>query len=1053
MNAQKLTQKSLEALQEAQSIASRNSNQAVDQQHLMLALLSQENGLVPQLFVKMDIAPENIEAALTRAVDDIPKVQVGGRAQDSVYISSDLDKAFAEAESEASRMKDEYVSVEHLVMGIMDSPNSAVKEIFKTFGVTKTKFLKVLQAVRGNAQVTSQNPEETYDVLKKYGQDLVELARQNKLDPVIGRDSEIRNVIRILSRKTKNNPCLIGEPGVGKTAIAEGLAQRIVSGDVPDSLKDRQVFSLDMGALIAGAKYRGEFEERFKAVVEEIKKSEGRIILFIDELHNIVGAGKSDGAMDAGNLLKPSDGRPVAVPTQDMVLGSYYLTLEKDGEPGEGKVFRDENEALMAYDAKAVSLHAKIKVRRTLEVNGEPVSKLVNTTVGRIIFNRPIPQDLGYVDRSNPDTMFDYEISFLAGKKQLGAIIDKCIKVHGTAKTAEVLDEVKAQGYKYSTRSAITVAVCDATIPPAKKQLIAEAEQQIDEITDEFNMGLLSDAERYNMVLKTWEKATNDVTKALQENLDRYNPIFMMADSGARGSMSQIRQLAGMRGLIANTSGRTIEIPIRANYREGLNILEYFISSRGARKGLADTALRTADSGYLTRRLVDVSQEVIIREDDCGTTKGLEVFDIREGKESIESLSERLIGRYLLHDFVDEATGEVLVSKDKLMDDRDADIIVSRGVEKIEIRSILDCTAKHGICKKCYGANLANGKPVDVGEAVGIIAAQSIGEPGTQLTMRTFHTGGVASAEDITQGLPRVEELFEGRKPKHLAIISEISGVVSFEEIKKNRHVVVTNNEIGDQKSYLIPFGSRITVKEGQEIKAGTRITEGSVNPHDVLAISGTQAVQDYLIQEVQRVYRMQGVDINDKHIEVIVRQMMKKVRIDEAGDTSLLPSSLVDKSEMEAENRAIRERIEAGETELREATYTPVLLGITKASLATDSFLSAASFQETTKVLTDAAIKGKVDPLIGLKENVIIGKLIPAGTGMKRYRNIKLHSDLVDSLEPPEPVEEAVEVVEEEKEKEVKILVKDPDVELDIAEDEEIAMTEADDDVVTIEE
>ena len=695
----------------------------------------------------------------------------------------------------------------------------------------------------------------------------------------------------------------------------------------------------------------------------------------------------------AGNLLKPSDGRPVAVPTQDMVLGSYYLTLEKDGEPGEGKVFRDENEALMAYDAKAVSLHAKIKVRRTMEVNGEPVSKLVDTTVGRIIFNRPIPQDLGYVDRSNPDTMFDYEISFLAGKKQLGAIIDKCIKVHGTAKTAEVLDEVKAQGYKYSTRSAITVAVCDATIPPAKKQLIAEAEQQIDEITDEFNMGLLSDAERYNMVLKTWEKATNDVTKALQENLDRYNPIFMMADSGARGSMSQIRQLAGMRGLIANTSGRTIEIPIRANYREGLNILEYFISSRGARKGLADTALRTADSGYLTRRLVDVSQELIIREDDCGTTKGLEVFDIREGKESIESLSERLIGRYLLHDFVDEATGEVLVSKDKLMDDRDADIIVSCGVEKIEIRSILDCTAKHGICKKCYGANLANGKPVDVGEAVGIIAAQSIGEPGTQLTMRTFHTGGVASAEDITQGLPRVEELFEGRKPKHLAIISEISGVVSFEEIKKNRHVVVTNNEIGDQKSYLIPFGSRITVKEGQEIKAGTRITEGSVNPHDVLAISGTQAVQDYLIQEVQRVYRMQGVDINDKHIEVIVRQMMKKVRIDEAGDTSLLPSSLVDKSEMEAENRAIRERIEAGETELREATYTPVLLGITKASLATDSFLSAASFQETTRVLTDAAIKGKVDPLLGLKENVIIGKLVPAGTGMKCYSDVEIES------------------------------------------------------------
>ncbi len=695
----------------------------------------------------------------------------------------------------------------------------------------------------------------------------------------------------------------------------------------------------------------------------------------------------------AGNLLKPSDGRPVAVPTQDMVLGSYYLTLEKDGELGEGKVFKDEDEALMAYDAKAVSLHAKIKVRRTMEVNGQIVSKLVDATVGRIIFNRPVPQDLGYVDRTDPNYMFEFEINFLAGKKQLGAIIDKCIKVHGTVKTAEVLDEIKAQGYKYSTRSAITVAVCDATIPPVKKEIIAAAEDQIDEITSEFNMGLLSDAERYNLVLKTWEKATNDVTSALQQNLNRYNPIFMMADSGARGSMSQIRQLAGMRGLIANTSGRTIEIPIRANYREGLNILEYFISSRGARKGLADTALRTADSGYLTRRLVDVSQEVIIREDDCGTTKGLEVFDIREGKESIEPLSERLIGRYLLHDFVDENTGEVLVSKDKLMDDHDAEMIVSRGIETIKIRSILDCSAKHGICKKCYGANLANGKPVDVGEAVGIIAAQSIGEPGTQLTMRTFHTGGVASAEDITQGLPRVEELFEGRKPKHLAIISEIGGVVSFEEIKKNRHVVVTNNEIGDQKSYLIPFGSRVTVKEGDEIKAGARITEGSVNPHDVLAISGTQAVQDYLIQEVQRVYRMQGVDINDKHIEVIVRQMMKKVRIDESGNTNLLPSSLVDKSELEAENKIIRERIAAGETELQEATYTSVLLGITKASLATDSFLSAASFQETTRVLTDAAIKGKVDSLLGLKENVIIGKLVPAGTGMKCYSDVKIES------------------------------------------------------------
>ncbi|WP_457941977.1 DNA-directed RNA polymerase subunit beta' [Caproiciproducens sp. LBM24188] len=693
----------------------------------------------------------------------------------------------------------------------------------------------------------------------------------------------------------------------------------------------------------------------------------------------------------AGNLLKPSDGRPVTVPTQDMVLGSYYLTLDKDGEVGEGKVFRDYDEAIMAYDAKVVGLHAKIKVRRTMEINGEKVSRLVDTTVGRMIFNRPIPQDLGFVDRSKPENLFKFEIDFLVGKKQLGKIIDKCIKIHGTAETADVLDSIKAQGYKYSTLSAITVAVGDATIPPEKKQIIADAEQKIDIIMEQYKNGLFSENERYNAVLKTWAKATDDVSDALQKNLDRYNPIFMMADSGARGSMSQIRQLAGMRGLIANTSGRTIEIPIRANYREGLNILEYFISSRGARKGLADTALRTADSGYLTRRLVDVSQDVIIREDDCGTTEGLEVFDICEGKEAIETMHERLIGRYLVEDFVDEKTGEVLVSKDKMMTDEDADIIVGRGVKRIKIRSILNCRAKHGVCKKCYGANLANGQPVNVGEAVGIIAAQSIGEPGTQLTMRTFHTGGVASAEDITQGLPRVEELFEGRKPKHLAIISEIPGVVSFEEVKKNRHVVVTNNETGESKSYLIPFGSRIIVTEGQEIKAGTRITEGSVNPHDVLAISGTEAVQDYLIEEVQRVYRMQGVDINDKHIEVIVRQMMKKVRVEDAGDTTLLPSSLVEKSELEAENEAIRERIANGETDLREATYTPVLLGITKASLATDSFLSAASFQETTRVLTDAAIKGKVDPLLGLKENVIIGKLIPAGTGMKCYNNVEI--------------------------------------------------------------
>ena len=693
----------------------------------------------------------------------------------------------------------------------------------------------------------------------------------------------------------------------------------------------------------------------------------------------------------AGNLLKPSDGRPVTVPTQDMVLGSYYLTLDKDGEPGEGKVFRNFDEAIMAYDAKVIGLHAKIKVRRKAIVDGQEVYGLIDTTVGRMIFNRPIPQDLGFVDRSLPENRFKLEIDFLVGKKQLGKIIDKCIKIHGTAETADVLDAVKAQGYKYSTRSAITVAVCDATIPQEKKELIAKAEKKIDQITDLFKNGLLSEGERKDAVLKTWEKTTNDVTDALQKGLDRYNPIFMMADSGARGSMSQIRQLAGMRGLIANTSGTVIEIPIRANYREGLNILEYFISSRGARKGLADTALRTADSGYLTRRLVDVSQDVIIREDDCGAEDGLEIFDICEGKEAIETMHERLIGRYLVEDFVDEATGEILVSKDKMMDDNDADIIVGRGVKRIKIRSILNCRARHGVCKKCYGANLANGHPVTVGEAVGIIAAQSIGEPGTQLTMRTFHTGGVASAEDITQGLPRVEELFEGRKPKHLAIISEISGRVTFEEIKKNRHVVVTDAETGDSRSYLIPFGSRLIVSEGDDIKAGTRITEGSVNPHDVLAISGTQAVQDYLIQEVQKVYRMQGVDINDKHIEVIVRQMMKKVRVDEGGDTPLLPSSLVEKSELEAENQKIRERIAAGEIDLKEATFTPVLLGITKASLATDSFLSAASFQETTRVLTDAAIKGKVDPLLGLKENVIIGKLVPAGTGMKCYSDVDI--------------------------------------------------------------
>ena len=707
----------------------------------------------------------------------------------------------------------------------------------------------------------------------------------------------------------------------------------------------------------------------------------------------------------AGNLLKPSDGKPVVVPTQDMVLGSYYLTLDKDGEPGEGKAFKDVDEALMAYQTGVLTLHSKIKVRREVEVDGEMKSAIIDTTVGKIIFNRAVPQDLGFVDRTKEENVCKFEVDFLVGKKQLGKIIDACIRVHGTEITAEVLDNVKAQGYKYSTIGAITVAVCDATIPPEKKEIIEKAEADVDAIREEYNMGLRSDQERYEKVLSIWEKATNDVTEKLQDNLDRYNPIYMMADSGARGSMSQIRQLAGMRGLIANTSGKTIEIPIRANYREGLNILEYFISSRGARKGLADTALRTADSGYLTRRLVDVSQEVIIRDEDCHANEGLEVFDIKAGKQVIEEMHERLMGRYLVRDFCDE-NGNVLVSKDQLMGEREADIICNSGVESIEIRSILACRSKHGICKKCYGANLANGQPVTVGEAVGIIAAQSIGEPGTQLTMRTFHTGGVASAEDITQGLPRVEELFETRKPKNLAIISEIEGDVRFEEIKNTRHAIVYNTETAEEKSYLIPFGFRVAVEEGQHINKGDKITDGAVNPHDILSIMGTNAVQDYLISEVQSTYRLQGVDINDKHIEVIVRQMLKKVRVDDPGSTDFMPGQMYNRIDVLYANKEIKERIANGEEGLREATWTQLLLGITKASLATDSFLSAASFQETTRVLTDAAIKGKVDPLVGLKENVLIGKLVPAGTGMSRYNNIELEENYIPAV-PAAPTEE----------------------------------------------
>ena len=693
----------------------------------------------------------------------------------------------------------------------------------------------------------------------------------------------------------------------------------------------------------------------------------------------------------AGNLLKPSDGQPVAVPTQDMILGSYYLTLDKDGERGEGKVFRNVDEVMMAYQTGVIELHSKIKVRRELEIDGEIKTGIVDTTIGKIIFNNPIPQDLGFVDRSKPENLFKFEVDFLVGKSGLKKIIDACIKKHGTARTSMLLDDIKAQGYKYSTKGAITVAVCDAVIPPEKKEIIAAAEKDVDEIREEFMLGLRSEEERYEEILKIWNQATEDVTNKLQGNLDRYNPIFMMADSGARGSMSQIRQLAGMRGLIANTSGKTIEIPIRANYREGLNILEYFISSRGARKGLADTALRTADSGYLTRRLVDVSQEVIIRDEDCGTTEGVEIFDIvASGSNVIEPLRERLLGRYLLEDFCD-SNGNVLVSKDVMMGDSEADIIVESGVKSIKIRSVLSCRAKHGACRKCYGANLANRMPVTVGEAVGIIAAQSIGEPGTQLTMRTFHTGGVAGGEDITQGLPRVEELFEARRPKSLAIISEIDGEVRFEEIKNARHAVIYNKETGDERTYLIPFGFRVKVMEGDQIRKGDKITDGAVNPHDILDILGPEAVMNYLISEVQMTYRLQGVEINDKHIEVIVRQMMRKVRVDDAGDTGFLSGQTYDKNDVLYENEQIKKRIAAGEDGLREATFTQLLLGITKAALATDSFMSAASFQETTRVLTEAAIKGKADPLVGLKENVIIGKLIPAGTGMPRYSKVQL--------------------------------------------------------------
>ncbi len=692
--------------------------------------------------------------------------------------------------------------------------------------------------------------------------------------------------------------------------------------------------------------------------------------------------------LSANNLLKPQDGKPVTIPSQDMVLGSYYLTIDRETEPGAGKVFRNEDEALMAYAEGVVGIHAPIKVRMTKEVNGQKLSKIVDATPGRLIFNERIPQDLDFVDRSDPDKQLDLEIMFTCGKKELGKIIDRCIHKHGFNMTAEVLDSIKSMGYKYSTKGALTVAVADMLVPEDKEALVRETEKKVAIIDRNYKRGFSSDQERYKQTVEAWEDTTKKVTKKLEENMarERFNPIHMMADSGARGSINQIRQLAGMRGLMASTSGKTIEIPIKSNFREGLSVLEYFISARGARKGLADTALRTADSGYLTRRLVDVSQDVIIREDDCGATKGIWVEDIKEGNQMIEPLRERLLGRYPVDDVCD-SEGNVVVSKEKMMDEADADAILAAGIKRVQIRSVLECRARKGVCSHCYGINLAMGSPVGKGEAVGIIAAQSIGEPGTQLTMRTFHTGGVAGS-DITQGLPRVEELFEARKPKKAATLAEISGVVSIEESKRTtvKTVNITNRDTGDVRSYQLASSSMIRVTDGQEVEQGFQLNEGSLNPHDILRILDPRAVHDYEIKEVQKVYRQQGVDINDKHIEVIVRQMMRKVRVEDAGDAEVLPGSVMDLLEFEDYNKRVQDRIDAGETDLRLAVAVPTLMGITKASLATDSWMSAASFQETTRVLTDAAIKGKVDPLMGLKENVIIGKLIPAGSGVTEY-------------------------------------------------------------------
>ena len=727
--------------------------------------------------------------------------------------------------------------------------------------------------------------------------------------------------------------------------------------------------------------------------------------------------------LSANNLIKPQDGKPVTVPTQDMVLGSYYLTLKDDRELGswqydekgkvieEGKIFSSEEEALLAYQNKAVGLHAPVKVRVSKMVDGKKITGLIDATVGRLIFNAKIPQDLGFVDRADPDHILDLEIGDNVlkrpavkalindnvepgvDKKLLGKIINASIKIHGITDTATLLDDVKAMGYKYSTIGAITVGVSDMEIPEQKKIYLAEAEERIENVMKKFRRGLLTDEERYRHVINIWNEISGKVTDALMDHLEQLNPIYMMANSGARGSVNQIRQLAAMRGLMADTSGRTIEIPIKSNFREGLTVLEYFISTHGARKGLTDTALRTADSGYLTRRLVDVSQDVIVREEDCGTRDGIIVTDIKDGNEVIEPLADRLEGRTVTEDIVDPKTGEVIVPENEMISAEQVKKIVAAGIEQVKIRSVVKCRSKIGVCSKCYGHNLASGRPVNVGEAVGIIAAQSIGEPGTQLTMRTFHAGGVAG-DDITQGLPRVEELFEARKPKGVAIVTEVSGRVHMTEANNKREITVMNEENGESATYLIPFGSRIKVREEQVVEAGEPLTEGSINPHDILAIMGSTAVQNYFIQEVQRVYRLQGVDINDKHIEVIVRQMMHKVKIEDAGDTGLLTGSLVNIYELEEINKRMEE--EGKES----AVYSEVLMGITKAALATESFLSAASFQETTRVLTDAAIKGKKDPLLGLKENVIIGKLVPAGTGMGVYNNMEVYPNYTDDDE-----------------------------------------------------